>query len=142
MTVCPLSNVKLKVFERIEDHNLKRLLDRGACVTVNSDDPAYFGGYLLENFLAVQRDSDSRRRNSRNSPAIPSKPPFSSPTSNDAGPPPSTPMSCQPAPIPDEPPRMSGRGAAKPPQRLVGLAQPAAAIPESGSACARSRATP
>ena len=55
MTVCPLSNVKLKVFERIEDHNLKRLLDRGACVTVNSDDPAYFGGYLLENFLAVQR---------------------------------------------------------------------------------------
>ena len=55
LTVCPLSNVKLKVFERIEDHNLKRLLDRGVCVTVNSDDPAYFGGYLLENFLAVQQ---------------------------------------------------------------------------------------
>jgi adenosine deaminase len=55
LTVCPLSNVRLKVFERIEDHNLKRLLERGLCVTVNSDDPAYFGGYLLENYLAVQR---------------------------------------------------------------------------------------
>jgi adenosine deaminase len=55
LTVCPLSNVKLKVFERIENHNLKRLLDRGVCVTVNSDDPAYFGGYVLENYLAVQR---------------------------------------------------------------------------------------
>jgi len=55
LTVCPLSNVRLKVFERIENHNLKRLLDRGVCVTVNSDDPAYFGGYVLENYLAVQR---------------------------------------------------------------------------------------
>jgi adenosine deaminase len=54
LTVCPLSNVKLKVFKRIEDHNLKRLLERGLCVTVNSDDPAYFGGYMAENFLAVQ----------------------------------------------------------------------------------------
>jgi adenosine deaminase len=55
LTVCPLSNVRLRVFERIEDHNLKRLLDRGICVTVNSDDPAYFGGYVLENYLAVQQ---------------------------------------------------------------------------------------
>jgi adenosine deaminase len=55
LTVCPLSNVKLKVFRRIEDHNLKRLLNAGLCVTVNSDDPAYFDGYLLENLLAVQR---------------------------------------------------------------------------------------
>ena len=55
LTVCPLSNVKLKVFEQIESHNLKRLLERGLCVTVNSDDPAYFGGYLLENYLAVER---------------------------------------------------------------------------------------
>jgi adenosine deaminase len=54
LTMCPLSNVKLKVFERIEAHNLKRLLDRGVCVTVNSDDPAYFGGYVLENYLAVR----------------------------------------------------------------------------------------
>jgi adenosine deaminase len=55
LTVCPLSNIKLKVFQRIENHNLKRLLARGLCVTVNSDDPAYFGGYVLENYLAVQR---------------------------------------------------------------------------------------
>jgi adenosine deaminase len=55
LTVCPLSNVKLAVVKRIEDHNLKRLLDLGLRVTVNSDDPAYFGGYLLENYLAVQR---------------------------------------------------------------------------------------
>jgi adenosine deaminase len=55
LTVCPLSNVKLQVFKRIENHNLKRLLERGLCVTVNSDDPAYFGGYLADNFLAVQR---------------------------------------------------------------------------------------
>jgi adenosine deaminase len=55
LTVCPLSNVRLKVFERIEHHNLKRLLEAGVRVTVNSDDPAYFGGYLLENYLAVER---------------------------------------------------------------------------------------
>lgn len=55
LTVCPLSNVKLRVFERMERHNLKRLLDAGLRVTVNSDDPAYFGGYLLENYLAVER---------------------------------------------------------------------------------------
>jgi adenosine deaminase len=55
LTVCPLSNVRLNVFAAIEAHNLKRLLDRGVCVTVNSDDPAYFGGYVLENYLAVQR---------------------------------------------------------------------------------------
>jgi adenosine deaminase len=55
LTVCPLSNVKLKVFKRLEDHNLKQLLDAGLCVTVNSDDPAYFGGYVLENYLACAR---------------------------------------------------------------------------------------
>jgi adenosine deaminase len=54
LTMCPLSNVKLRVFDRLESHNLKRLLERGLCVTVNSDDPAYFGGYLLENYLAVE----------------------------------------------------------------------------------------
>ncbi len=53
LTMCPLSNVKLRVFDRLEDHNLKRLLDRGVRVTVNSDDPAYFGGYVLDNYLAV-----------------------------------------------------------------------------------------
>lgn len=55
LTVCPLSNVRLRVFDRMEDHNLRRLLQRGLCVTVNSDDPAYFGGYLAENYLAVYR---------------------------------------------------------------------------------------
>ncbi|MFI4890749.1 MAG: adenosine deaminase [Steroidobacterales bacterium] len=55
LTVCPLSNLKLRVVERMEAHNLKRLLDQGLCVTVNSDDPAYFGGYVADNYLAVQR---------------------------------------------------------------------------------------
>jgi adenosine deaminase len=54
LTVCPLSNIELKVFDCMESHNLKRLLERGLCVTVNSDDPAYFGGYVLENYLAVE----------------------------------------------------------------------------------------
>ena len=54
LTVCPLSNVRLRVFDTIRDHNLKRMLDLGLCVTVNSDDPAYFGGYVDENFQAVQ----------------------------------------------------------------------------------------
>jgi len=55
LTMCPLSNLKLRVFEVLEGHNLKRLLDRGVQVMVNSDDPAYFGGYLTDNFLALQR---------------------------------------------------------------------------------------
>jgi adenosine deaminase len=50
LTVCPLSNVKLCVFEAMVNHNLKELLDMGLCITLNSDDPAYFGGYILENF--------------------------------------------------------------------------------------------
>jgi adenosine deaminase len=53
--MCPLSNVRLRVFDVLEDHNLKRLLDRGVKVTVNSDDPAYFGGYLTENYTALQQ---------------------------------------------------------------------------------------
>ena len=55
LTVCPLSNIKLRGFESMEKHNLKRLLDLGLCVTVNSDDPAYFGGYMTENYLAIQK---------------------------------------------------------------------------------------
>jgi adenosine deaminase len=54
LTVCPLSNIKLCVFDRLEDHNLKQLLDAGLCVTLNSDDPAYFGGYIQENFVQAQ----------------------------------------------------------------------------------------
>jgi len=61
LTMCPLSNVRLRVFDRMEDHNLKRLLRRGLCVTVNSDDPAYFGGYIAENYLAAFRALDLSR---------------------------------------------------------------------------------
>jgi len=55
LTVCPLSNVKLCVFSCLEAHNLKHLLDLGLCATVNSDDPAYFGGYITDNLIAVQQ---------------------------------------------------------------------------------------
>ncbi len=55
LTVCPLSNVKLRVFKTLAEHNLKRLLDAGLCVTVNSDDPAYFGGYVAENLRAIRK---------------------------------------------------------------------------------------
>jgi adenosine deaminase len=55
LTVCPLSNVKLRVFRTIEDHPVKRMLDRGLRVSLNSDDPAYFGGYITDNYLAVAR---------------------------------------------------------------------------------------
>jgi adenosine deaminase len=51
--VCPLSNVLLRVFDTLAGHNLPALLDAGLCVTVNSDDPAYFGGYLNDNFVAT-----------------------------------------------------------------------------------------
>lgn len=54
LTVCPLSNVELCVFDSIEQHNLRQLLEMGLCVTVNSDDPSYFGGYVAENFAATQ----------------------------------------------------------------------------------------
>ena len=53
LTMCPLSNVKLRVFDRLDGHNLKDLLNRGALVTINSDDPAYFGGYVLDNYIAI-----------------------------------------------------------------------------------------
>lgn len=54
LTVCPLSNVKLRVFDRIEEHNIAALLEARLCVTVNSDDPAYFGGYINDNYEAVR----------------------------------------------------------------------------------------
>jgi adenosine deaminase len=53
LTVCPLSNVKLRVFDSMVNHNLPQLIEAGLCVTINSDDPAYFGGYINENFHAV-----------------------------------------------------------------------------------------
>lgn len=58
LTVCPLSNVELKVFDSMAKHNLKQLLDRGICATVNSDDPSYFGGYIAENYEAAQSALD------------------------------------------------------------------------------------
>jgi len=71
LTICPLSNVQLHVFEALEQHNLKTLLERDLCVTLNSDDPAYLGGYLTENWLATRRaldlDRDDILRLARNS---------------------------------------------------------------------------
>ena len=55
LTVCPLSNIKLKVFNTLEDHNLKKMLEKKLMVMVNSDDPAYFGGYLNKNFIEIQK---------------------------------------------------------------------------------------
>ena len=58
LTVCPLSNTKLRVFETMSKHTILQMLAQGICVTVNSDDPAYFGGYITENFLALAQDLD------------------------------------------------------------------------------------
>ena len=51
LTVCPLSNIKLRIFKKLRNHNLKQLLNNGLIATVNSDDPAYFGGYLNTNLI-------------------------------------------------------------------------------------------
>jgi adenine deaminase len=71
LTVCPLSNLKLCVFPKLEQHNLRELLDAGLCATVNSDDPAYFGGYMNANFLqtfaATGLDAQHAYRLARNS---------------------------------------------------------------------------
>jgi adenosine deaminase len=61
LTVCPLSNVKLRVFPTLRAHILKQMLDRGLLVTVNSDDPAYFGGYVADNFQASAAALDLSR---------------------------------------------------------------------------------
>jgi adenosine deaminase len=65
LTVCPLSNVRLRGFPSMEEHPLKRMLEAGLCVTVNSDDPAYFGGYVADNFLAVRDALAFTRADSR-----------------------------------------------------------------------------
>lgn len=71
LTVCPLSNVKLCVFKQLKDHNLAQLLRAGIKVTINSDDPAYFGGYVLQNYLetaqALQLSRDELVQIARNS---------------------------------------------------------------------------
>jgi adenosine deaminase len=53
LTVCPLSNTKLRVFDDMSQHTILEMLDLGLCVTVNSDDPSYFGGYMTENFISL-----------------------------------------------------------------------------------------
>tara|TARA_Y100000590_G_scaffold466872_1_gene643685 strand:+ start:10738 stop:11739 length:1002 start_codon:yes stop_codon:yes gene_type:complete len=58
LTTCPLSNIKLCVYSDLKEHPLKKLLDEGVKVTINSDDPSYFGGYLLENYIACQKAFD------------------------------------------------------------------------------------
>jgi adenosine deaminase len=70
LTVCPLSNQKLCVFPDLADHNIGKLLDAGLAVTINSDDPAYFGGYMNDNFLqtfaATGMDANAAYRLARN----------------------------------------------------------------------------
>jgi adenosine deaminase len=71
LTVCPLSNIKLRVFDVMGKHNLRDLLDAGLVATVNSDDPAYFGGYVNENYLAafdsLELDASHAKQLARNS---------------------------------------------------------------------------
>lgn len=58
LTVCPLSNLKLCVVDDMQQHNIRRLLQQGVHVTVNSDDPSYFGGYMNDNFIAIAEALD------------------------------------------------------------------------------------
>ena len=71
LTVCPLSNTKLRVFDDMSQHNILQLLELGVKVTVNSDDPAYFGGYVTENFMALHESlgmtEEQARRLAQNS---------------------------------------------------------------------------
>ena len=62
LTVCPLSNIKLCVFKKLKDHNLKKLLNTGLMVMVNSDDPAYFGGYVNKNLIECQAALDLSKK--------------------------------------------------------------------------------
>jgi adenosine deaminase len=71
LTVCPLSNVRLRVFDDLADHPIRRMIERGLLVTINSDDPAYFGGYIGDNYVATAEalgmSADAMRRIARNS---------------------------------------------------------------------------
>ena len=62
LTVCPLSNVKLCVFKKLSDHNLKDLLDKNLMAMINADDPSYFGGYLGDNFYQCAKDLDLSKK--------------------------------------------------------------------------------
>jgi adenosine deaminase len=61
LTVCPLSNLRLRVVDDLSHHPLRRMMDKGLLVTINSDDPAYFGGYVNENYRAVSQALGLRR---------------------------------------------------------------------------------
>ena len=61
LTVCPLSNIKLRVFDKLKEHNIKKMLNEEIMVMVNSDDPAYFGGYLNKNLIETQSALDLSR---------------------------------------------------------------------------------
>ncbi len=61
LTVCPLSNVALHVVDRLEDHPIPEMMRRGLLVSVNSDDPAYFGGYIADNYLGLAEKLDFGR---------------------------------------------------------------------------------
>ena len=75
LTVCPFSNVKLRVFPSLRQHDLPALVEHGLLVTINSDDPAYFGGYVADNLLAVAEAFDlGPRRGRRSWPATRSAP--------------------------------------------------------------------
>ncbi len=71
LTLCPLSNLRLAVIRRMDEHPLREMMERGLMVTVNSDDPAYFGGYIAENYAAVAKalklSNDDLSRIARNS---------------------------------------------------------------------------
>ena len=71
LTVCPLSNVKLRVFDDLAEHPIRRMLEQGLNVSINSDDPAYFGGYIGENYAetaaALGMGCDQMRQIARNS---------------------------------------------------------------------------
>lgn len=62
LTVCPNSNIELKVFKSYKEHNIKKLLDYGLNVTINSDDPSYFKGYLNQNFINISKNLDLSKK--------------------------------------------------------------------------------
>ena len=62
LTVCPLSNLKLKVVKDLKDHPLRKMLSRDMLVTINSDDPSYFGGYINENYLEIAKTLNLTRK--------------------------------------------------------------------------------
>jgi len=65
LTVCPLFNLRLRVVDNLADHTLARMLRRGAVITINSDDPAYFGGYIGDNYMACANQLGLQRQELR-----------------------------------------------------------------------------